>query len=91
VTHTHSIPFLFTQTMLRYLERWLPALTIRRASLFSERLEDSTGYSLSIVDHEGDLLFFLVDPYGDIDEGELLWAPDANIKSSISWHNTRLH
>jgi len=68
--------------MLRYLERWLPALTIRRASLFSERLEDSTGYSLSIVDHEGDLLFFLVDPYGDIDGGELLWAPDAN-----SWDN----
>jgi hypothetical protein len=68
--------------MLKYLERWLPALTIRRASLFSERLEDSTGYSLSIVDHEGDLLFFLVDPYGDIDEGELLWSPDAN-----SWDN----
>ena len=68
--------------MLKYLERWFPALTIRRASVFSEKLEDSTGYSLSIVDHEGDLLFFLVDPYGDIDEGELLWAPDAN-----SWDN----
>ena len=54
--------------MLRYLERWLPALTIRRASLFSERLEDSTGWSLDIVDHEGELLFFLIDPYGDQEE-----------------------
>ena len=54
--------------MLRYLERWLPALTIRRASLFSERLEDSTGWSLDIVDHEGDLLYFLIDPYGDQEE-----------------------
>ena len=54
--------------MLRYFERWLPALTIRRASLFSERLEDSTGWSLDIVDHEGELLFFLVDPYGDQEE-----------------------
>lgn len=54
--------------MLKYLERWLPALTIRRASLFSERLEDSTGWSLDIVDHEGELLFFLVDPYGDQEE-----------------------
>tara|TARA_Y100001963_G_scaffold56054_1_gene78370 strand:+ start:318 stop:545 length:228 start_codon:yes stop_codon:yes gene_type:complete len=54
--------------MLKYLERWLPALTIRRASLFSERLEDSTGWSLDIVDHEGELLFFLIDPYGDQEE-----------------------
>jgi hypothetical protein len=54
--------------MLKYLERWLPALTIRRASLFSEQLEDSTGWSLDIVDHEGELLFFLVDPYGDQEE-----------------------
>jgi len=54
--------------MLKYLERWLPALTIRRASLFSERLEDSTGWSLDIVDHEGDLLYFLIDPYGDQEE-----------------------
>ena len=54
--------------MLKYLERWLPALTIRRASLFSNQLEDSTGWSLDIVDHEGELLFFLVDPYGDQEE-----------------------
>ena len=54
--------------MLKYLERWLPALTIRRASLFSEQLEDSTGWSLDIVDHEGELLFFLIDPYGDQEE-----------------------
>ena len=54
--------------MLKYLERWLPALTIRRASLFSEQLADSTGWSLDIVDHEGELLFFLVDPYGDQEE-----------------------
>ena len=54
--------------MLRYLERWLPALTIRRASLFSQQLEDSTGWSLDIVDHEGELLFFLIDPYGDQEE-----------------------
>jgi len=54
--------------MLRYLERWLPALTIRRASAFSNQLEDSTGWSLDIVDHEGDLLYFLIDPYGDQEE-----------------------
>ena len=54
--------------MLKYLERWLPALTIRRASLFSNQLEDSTGWSLDIVDHEGELLFFLIDPYGDQEE-----------------------
>ena len=54
--------------MLKYLERWFPALTIRRASLFSNQLEDSTGWSLDIVDHEGELLFFLIDPYGDQEE-----------------------
>ena len=70
--------------MLKYLERWLPALTIRRASLFSERLEDSTGWSLDIVDHEGELLFFLVDPYGDQEEDS--WNNLDDCISDISYY-----
>ena len=70
--------------MLRYLERWLPALTIRRASLFSERLEDSTGWSLDIVDHEGELLFFLIDPYGDQEEDS--WNNLDNCINDLSYY-----
>ena len=54
--------------MLKYFERWVPALTIRRAARFSEQLEDQTGYQIHVVDSDGTLCFFLIDPYGDPQE-----------------------
>ena len=54
--------------MLKYFERWFPDLTIRRAARFSEQLEDQTGYQIPVVDSDGTLCFFLIDPYGDPQE-----------------------
>ena len=58
--------------MLKYLERWFPALTIRRAARYSSQLEEETGFSIHVVDSDGTLCFFLIDPYGDPQE------PDPN-------------
>ena len=67
--------------MLRYLERLFPALTIRRAAKFSEQLEDQTGYSINVVDSDGTLCFFLIDPYGEPQE------PDPDSIDADFWDN----
>ena len=67
--------------MLRYLARLFPALTIRRAAYFSEQLEDQTGYSINVVDSDGTLCFFLIDPYGEPQE------PDPDSIDADFWDN----
>ena len=68
--------------MLRYFERWFPELIIRRAMKFSEQLEDSTGYSIEVLDSDGTLCFFLIDPYGDPQEPDP-FAPDAEFWDNL--------
>ena len=48
--------------MLRYLERWLPGLIIRRADAFSSQLEEDTGFQLITREGEDGLMFFLIEP-----------------------------
>ena len=65
----------------RFLEHLFPALIIKRAKTFSDVLEDKTGFSVEVVDSDGTLCFFLIDPYGDPRE------PDPNHLEADFWED----